>query len=379
MKACPYRAADPSLGAFVRRLLVALLIGALALAAWRLSEIAMLLFAAMLMAVGLRAASRGLRRITGITEALGLALAVLLFLLGLGLALWFFGTVAASQLDEVARQVPTGLRLLLEWLQAHSYGRYILDQVRGVGNVGAAAWAASALAAVARSLTRGLAFGLLTFIIAIYLAAQPERYRQICLRLTPPASRPSVSRLLAETADILRRWLVGQLVVMTTIGTLSGLGLWVLGIDAAFALGLVGGLLTFIPYVGAVLAAVPATLVALTQGPVYALSVVLMYVGVHFVEGNFITPLVQAEATSLPPVVSLLSTVSFSILFGPSAVLLAAPLTLALMVAVEILYVQGAIGERAIIRTPFGAPRGGTGDDLPAEQQSSTDISGQDS
>jgi predicted PurR-regulated permease PerM len=73
--------------------------------------------------------------------------------------------------------------------------------------------------------------------------------------------------------------------------------------------------------------------------------VILMYAGVHFIEGNFITPLIQAEATSLPPVLALLSTVVFSLLFGPTAVLLAAPLTLFLMTAVELLYVQGGLGE----------------------------------
>jgi len=57
---------------------------------------------------------------------------------------------------------------------------------------------------------------------------------------------------------------------MAFIGTLSRVGLWVLGIGAAFALGLVGGLLCFVPYVGAVLAAVLATLVALTQEPLQA-------------------------------------------------------------------------------------------------------------
>ena len=127
---------------------------------------------------------------------------------------------------------------------------------------------------------------------------------------------------------------------MAVIGTLSGVGLWALGIEAAFALGLAGGLLCFIPYVGAVLAAVPAILVAQAQGPIYAFSVVLMYVGVHFVEGNFITPLVQAEATALPPVLSLVSIVAFSVLIGPSAVLVAAPLTLFLIVMVDVLYVE---------------------------------------
>ena len=54
--------------------------------------------------------------------------------------------------------------------------------------------------------------------------------------------------------------------------------------------------------------------------------------------------MVQAEATSLPPVLSLLSTVAFSILFGLSAVLLATPLTLFLLVVVELLYVGGILG-----------------------------------
>ena len=109
---------------------------------------------------------------------------------------------------------------------------------------------------------------------------------------------------------------------MASIGVLTGVGLWLLGIEAAFALGLMGGLLCFIPFIGAILAAVPATLVALTQGPLYAASVVLMYAAVHFIEGNFITPMVQAEATSLPPVLAILSTVVFSILIGPSGVCL---------------------------------------------------------
>jgi predicted PurR-regulated permease PerM len=345
MASLPARRTGARLGNFAKRVLLVLLLGGLALAAWRLADLAILLFGAVLMAVGLRAASRRLGRATGIGDAAGLAVVVVLLLAVLGAAFWFFGTVVADQVDEVARQVPAGLRLLVERLEPHPSGRYVLAQARGVGAAGAAGWVAPALAAVARSLTRGLGFAVLTFFVAIYLAAQPGRYRRICLRLIPRIYRRRTERLFDETADVLRRWLLGQLVVMVTIGALSGIGLWALGIKAAFALGLLGGLLTFIPYIGAVLAAVPASLVALTQGPVYTLMVVLMYVGIHLVEGNLVTPLVQAEATSLPPVLALLSTVAFSILFGPPAVLLAAPLTLLLMVAVEVLYVEPALAE----------------------------------
>ena len=58
-------------------------------------------------------------------------------------------------------------------------------------------------------------------------------------------------------------------------------------------------------------------LFALTQGPHHATAVIAMYVAVHFIEGNFITPIIQSEATSLPPVVTLLSVITCGLLLGP--------------------------------------------------------------
>ena len=77
-------------------------------------------------------------------------------------------------------------------------------------------------------------------------------------------------------------------------------------------------------------------MVGLTESPAQAALVLLLFIGVHFVEGNFITPLVHAEVIDLPPVLTLLSTVAFTVLFGPSGVLLAVPLMLFLMLVVEI-------------------------------------------
>ena len=74
--------------------------------------------------------------------------------------------------------------------------------------------------------------------------------------------------------------------------------------------------------------------------------VILMYIGVHFVEGNFITPLVQAEVTALPPVLALLATIGVTMLFGPVAVLLAAPLTLFAMVVIKVLWVEQVLVPR---------------------------------
>jgi predicted PurR-regulated permease PerM len=334
-----------SLGTFTGRLVVVLLAAALAAALWQLTNILILLFGAVLLAIGLSAAARLVARHTGIRGSIALAGVFLFGLCVFGAALWVFGSTIADQLDDVIQAAPAGFRLFMAWMTDNPYGRQVLDQVRGANVVGATGWATSMVTTIGGLITRGLGYAVIALVVAIYLAAQPDRYRRLCLRLVPPARRPTVETLFGVIANVLRRWLAGQMVVMVTIGVMTGIGLWLMGIEAAFALGLMGGLLCFIPFVGAILAAIPATLVALTQGPVYAVSVICMYVAVHFIEGNFITPMVQAEATSLPPGLAILATVSFSVLFGPPGVLLAVPLTLFLMAAAEVLYVQQGLGE----------------------------------
>ena len=243
----------------------------------------------------------------------------------------------------MARRIPTGLQWLTDQIETRPYARDLLAKVRTADLSGPTGWVAGALATAARTSVAAAGSLVVMPIIAIYLAAQPQRYRTVILRLLPPATRARVSRLFDAEANILGRWLAGQLAVMATVGILSGLGLWVLGIKAALVLGLVGGLLSFVPYVGAVIAAVPATLFALAQGPYYAAAVIATYVAVHFIEGNFITPIIQSEATSLPPVVSLLSVISCGLLLGPQAIFLAAPLALFLGAAIEVLYVEPVI------------------------------------
>ena len=184
-------------------------------------------------------------------------------------------------------------------------------------------------------------------IVAAYFAAQPERYRSGLLLLAPPASRDRAAQLFEAISRILARWLLGQLVVMAAVGLMSGLGLWLLGVNAAFVLGLLGGLLSFIPFFGSVLTAALAALFALGQGPSYALAVIAMYLAVHFIEGNFVMPVIQSGATSLPPALALVSVISWVILLGAPAAFLAVPLTLLVLTAVRVLYVEPAPSEPA--------------------------------
>ena len=143
----------------------------------------------------------------------------------------------------------------------------------------------------------------------------------------------------------LARWLIGQSVTMAFVGTLTAFGLWWLGVAAPLALGLIAGMFAFVPYVGPIMASAPGILIAAVQGPMPALYAAALYAGVHLVESNLVTPLVQAEAVELPPVLTLFATLVFGLLLGPVGVLLAAPLTVVFLVVVNTLYLEDVLGE----------------------------------
>ena len=130
---------------------------------------------------------------------------------------------------------------------------------------------------------------------------------------------------------------------MAATGILTGLGLWLLGIPLALTLALLAAVLTFVPYVGAFLSAIPALLLGIVQGPVTALYVGLLYIAVQFVEGYLITPLVQQETVSLPPALTIGSLVLFGALFGPMGIMLGTPLAAVGIVLVRMAYVEDVL------------------------------------
>jgi predicted PurR-regulated permease PerM len=139
----------------------------------------------------------------------------------------------------------------------------------------------------------------------------------------------------------LRGWLLGQGFAMVFTGTLITLGLTLLGVPLAGVLGAIAAVLNFVPYLGPLIAAVPAMLLAMTQQPTLALWVALLFLAVQSVEGNVLTPMVQARTADLPPVLLLLTQVLMGALFGLLGVALAAPLAAVGQVLVRRAYVEG--------------------------------------
>ncbi len=113
----------------------------------------------------------------------------------------------------------------------------------------------------------------------------------------------------------------------------------------ALALGIIAGLLSFIPNFGPIIALLPAVLIAFTQGPNTALYITLLYMGVQAVESNLITPLVQKKMVYLPPAMIIISQVLLGILVGGLGLILATPLIAILMVLIQMLYVEDVLGD----------------------------------
>jgi predicted PurR-regulated permease PerM len=124
---------------------------------------------------------------------------------------------------------------------------------------------------------------------------------------------------------------------MATVGIIVALGLWALGVPLAGTLGVIAALMTFIPNVGPILSVVPAALLAFAISPVKGLLTVLLFIFVHFLEGNIIRPLLERQIVRLPPALTLTMQLLLAVIAGPLGVALAAPLTAAALGIFQVL------------------------------------------
>ncbi len=149
--------------------------------------------------------------------------------------------------------------------------------------------------------------------------------------------------------EALQLWLLGQLFQMALIGALVTVSVWLIGVPSPLALGLIAGVGEFIPYLGPILAAIPAILVALTKGPETVLWTLVAYLIIHQIEGHVVTPLVQNRMVFVPPAVMLIGIAALSYLFGAVSIIFAAPITVVIFAAVNLPYVRDTLGERTML------------------------------
>lgn len=322
---------------FVRRVLTVFAIGALALALWVLSDLLLLIFAAALCAVALRTLTAPLIRATGLPQPAALA-AVVAVALALGAALFLqFGGPLVAQTRYLLDQAPAALRGLTEGLNLEAFSQSLGGSV--VGEL------ASGAVALGSSIAASLAGAVLIVVGGLYLANAPETYRKGFVALFPVRWQEIVASTLKDSTFALSRWLRAQLIAMGIVGVATGLGMWLAGVPSPLALGLIAGALEFIPYIGPILGAIPALLLASTVSWEVTLAALAVTVVVQQVENNVVMPLIVGRVVELPAAVGLFATVAMGLLFGPLGFILGYPLAIVGDVAVRRLYVRETLGK----------------------------------
>lgn len=312
-------------------------------------QILLVFFAAVLFGIFLHGISSFIRRHTKLPYKWSLLLTcVLFFATSIG-GLYALGPSLSSQAEQLRQSLPEVLTQLREKVSTLPYGDKLLGQVpeptellKGQNSI------LSKIFSFFSSTVSALANIVIILVIGIYLAASPQSTANGLVRLVPLPRRPRAREVLHVLRYTLWGWLKGTLLAVVVIGTITTIGLWIIGVPLPLLLGVFSGLLEFVPNIGPFIASVPAILLALVQSPTMALYVVLLFFVVQSIEGYLLTPLVQKKITDIPPVLTIMGQLLLGILAGFWGLLLAVPLVAVVMVLIKMLYIEDVLGDREI-------------------------------
>jgi predicted PurR-regulated permease PerM len=183
----------------------------------------------------------------------------------------------------------------------------------------------------------------LVLVLSIYVGADPELYHTGLLNLVAPAAREKTAMVLGRVATVLRKWLMTQVIAMLVIGAAATIALLILHVKAPFALGVIAGLLEFVPTIGPILSAVPAIAMGFLDSPEKALYVTLAYLLIQQAEGHVLIPILMKEGMDLPPALTIVTQGVMALLFGFLGLLVAVPLLAAVLVVIRLVYVQRVV------------------------------------
>ncbi len=189
----------------------------------------------------------------------------------------------------------------------------------------------------------------LIVVLSIYVGADPDLYHTGMLHLVSPAARDRTRVVLGRVAVVLRKWLMTQAIAMLVIGTAATIALLILHVKAPFALGVIAGLLEFVPTIGPILSAVPAIAMGFLDSPEKALYVTLAYLLIQQAEGHVLIPMLMKEGMDLPPALTIITQGVMALLFGFLGLLVAVPLLAAVLVVIRLVYVEDVVDRAAAI------------------------------
>ena len=351
VEAIPGEGIAPIIPEPIPRFTLAEALGVLAVAlgifiVWRTSSSLLVIFAGVLLASFIDSCALALGRIVPVGRVWRLSLVIVVMA-----GLMVIGAVSgARKLPEQAALLIRVMDTQLDVLQQHLLA-YGVDLFGPEGGRDLSRWfpdhdklfghAQSAVGTTASVLANTL----VVMFLGLLFSFHPSTYRDGLVLLVRPSSRQRAAAVLDEMGDVLRSWLVGQLIRIVLMGVCVWLALYLMGIPGAFLLGAQAGASNFVPYLGPILAGIPVGLVAMPLGFSKLIWAIGIYTAIQSIEGYVIGPLIQRRTAQLSPAWTLIAIVLFGSLFGVLGIALAVPLFAVGRVAVLRLYVEDWLGD----------------------------------
>lgn len=312
-------------------------------------DVILLIFSAVLIAIFLRGLAIPVARKLNIGEGwavIGVSVILVLVLAG-GIAL--LTPSVAEQVQILRVKLPESAVQVTQYINQFSWGQAIsrslptpevIMQKIDTGSL------ISGVGGVFSSTVGAVGNFFVVILLAVYIAAEPKLYANGFVRLFPIRSRPRVKEILDTAGETLSWWLIGKIASMVFIGLLTWIGLSIMGVPLALTLGLIAGLLSFIPNFGPILSAVPAVLLAFIYSPMTAAYVIGLFIGVQLIESNLVTPFIERKTVELPPALTIIFQLVFAITLGGLGLVLATPLLAMLMIFIQMIYLEDILGDR---------------------------------
>jgi len=318
------------------------LFAALMLLTWHYAATLFLIFAGILLAVALNAMTNGLGHLIRLPHALRLVVVCLVLAAALSGVAFLGGTNIAQQARSLSDTVKSQLVHVKDFLDRNgidtsyfgsakpSNAQTATPETSHFPSAGELASSGGAIVGQTFRLLLGTVSAVGNFFIVLFLglafAAQPGVYRRGLIFMAPARHRRRATIIVDRIGKTLDRWLIAQMITMLAVFVVTWIGLAIIGIPGAFILGVLSGLLAFIPTVGALVAALIVVLASLASGWVAALSAFILFLGVHALESYVLTPIIQRQALDIPPATLFAFQILLGVVFGIWGLALALPL-----------------------------------------------------
>ena len=328
----PTELRDPIVREELKRASVWFGLGLLILAVIFLAQPLLLIFAGIVLASMLDGGTRLLGRVLPIGRGWRLTLVTLA---AVGFIVWtimFTGSELTAQAERLREAVTTQVNRILDWGNSLGLvqGGAQLDQLGGqlMGSLGRLGSAVSSALGAVTSLV-------MILVIGIFIAVEPRLYQRGFAWMLPLRSRDRFYRTASHMGFTLRRLMAGRLLGMAV----EGFGTWILlligGVPMAALLGILTGLLAFIPNIGAIVSGVLIVLAGFSVGVEQGLWAIGVYVVVQVVDGYLIVPYVARKTVDLAPALVLSAQLLFGALFGIMGLALADPIVAMIKAGLE--------------------------------------------